>query len=97
MQLIENAVCVVTSSFHGTAFSVNYKKPVYAVVNNKNDDDRISSFLSDVSLDKSIISVGTPLETIPLDMHSESSWNIINQKREYSLSYLENAINANIE
>ena len=97
LQLIENAVCVVTSSFHGTAFSVNYKKPVYAVVNNKNDDDRISSFLSDVSLDKSIISVGTPLETIPLDMHSESSWNIINQKREYSLSYLENAINANIE
>lgn len=97
LQLIENAVCVVTSSFHGTAFSVNYKKPVYAVVNNKNDDDRISSFLSDVSLDKSIISVGTPLETIPLDMHSESSWNILNQKREYSLSYLENAINANIE
>lgn len=97
LQLIENAVCVVTSSFHGTAFSVNYKKPVYAVVNNKNDDDRISSFLSDVSLDKSIIPVGTPLETIPLDIHSESSWNVLNQRRENSLSYLENAINANIE
>ena len=97
LQLIENAVCVVTSSFHGTAFSVNYKKPVYAVVNGKNDDDRISSFLSDVSLDKSIISVGTPLETIPLDMNLEFSWNILNQKRKYSLSYLENAINANIE
>lgn len=96
LQLIENAVCVVTSSFHGTAFSVNYKKPVYAVVNNKNDDDRISSFLSDVSLDKSIIPVGTPLETIPLDMNLEFSWNILNQKRKYSLSYLENAINANI-
>lgn len=97
LQLIENAVCVVTSSFHGTAFSVNYKKPVYAVVNNKNDDDRISSFLSDVSLDKSIIPVGTPLETIPLDIHSESSWNVLNQRRENSLLYLENAINANIE
>ena len=97
MQLIENAVCVVTSSFHGTAFSVNYKKPVYAVVNGKNDDDRISSFLSDVSLDKSIIPVRTPLETIPLDMNLEFSWNILNQKRKYSLSYLENAINANIE
>lgn len=97
LQLIENAVCVVTSSFHGTAFSVNYKKPVYAVVNGKNDDDRISSFLSDVSLDKSIIPVRTPLETIPLDMNLEFSWNILNQKRKYSLSYLENAINANIE
>ena len=96
LQLIENAVCVVTSSFHGTAFSVNYKKPVYAVVNGKNDDDRISSFLSDVSLDKSIIPVRTPLETIPLDMNLEFSWNILNQKRKYSLSYLENAINANI-
>ena len=97
LQLIENAVCVVTSSFHGTAFSVNYKKPVYAVVNGKNDDDRISSFLSDVSLDKSIIPVRTPLETIPLDMNLEFSWNILNQKRKYSLSYLENAINANIK
>ena len=97
LQLIENAVCVVTSSFHGTAFSVNYKKPVYAVVNGKNDDDRISSFLSDVSLDKSIIPVRTPLEIIPLDMNLEFSWNILNQKRKYSLSYLENAINANIE
>lgn len=96
LQLIENAVCVVTSSFHGTAFSVNYKKPVYAVVNNKNDDDRISSFLSDLSLDESIIPMGMALDTIPLDMHSESSWSILNQKREYSLSYLENAINANI-
>ena len=96
MQLIENAVCVVTSSFHGTAFSVNYKKPVYAVVNDKNDDDRISSFLSDVNLDKSIISVGTTLETIPLDMNLEFSWNTLNQRRKYSLSYLENAINANI-
>lgn len=97
LQLIENAVCVVTSSFHGTAFSVNYKKPVYAVVNDKNDDDRISSFLSDLSLDESIIPMGMALDTIPLDMHSESSWNILNQKREYSLLYLENAINANIE
>lgn len=97
LQLIENAVCVVTSSFHGTAFSVNYKKPVYAVVNDKNDDDRISSFLSDLSLDESIIPMGMALDTIPLDMHSESSWSILNQKREYSLSYLENAINANIK
>ena len=97
LQLIENAVCVVTSSFHGTAFSVNYKKPVYAVVNNKNDDDRVSSFLSDLSLDESIIPMGMALDTIPLDMHSESSWSILNQKREYSLSYLENAINANIK
>ena len=97
LQLIENAVCVVTSSFHGTAFSVNYKKPVYAVVNDKNDDDRVSSFLSDLSLDESIIPMGMALDTIPLDMHSESSWSILNQKREYSLSYLENAINANIK
>lgn len=97
LQLIENAVCVVTSSFHGTAFSVNYKKPVYAVVNDKNDDDRISSFLSDLSLDESIIPMGMALDTIPLDMHSESSWSILNQKREYSLSYLEKAINANIK
>ena len=97
LQLIENAVCVVTSSFHGTAFSVNYKKPVYAVVNDKNDDDRVSSFLSDLSLDESIIPMGMALDTIPLDMHSESSWSILNQKREYSLSYLENAINANVK
>ena len=67
------------------------------MVNDKNDDDRVSSFLSDLSLDESIIPMGMALDTIPLDMHSESSWSILNQKREYSLSYLENAINANIK
>ena len=55
INLIRNAEIVITSSFHGTAFSLIYNKPLMSIVRNEdNSDSRISSILSIVDANKSI-------------------------------------------
>lgn len=43
--LFQNASFVITTSFHGTAFSIINQKSFYSLVNPNIDDDRISSLL----------------------------------------------------
>lgn len=54
INLFANADIVVTSSFHGTAFAVNFGIPVISVVPDGNNDDRQSSLLRSLGLDKCI-------------------------------------------
>lgn len=54
--LIKHAKAVVTSSFHGTMFSLIYRKALYAIVPPKcGKDSRISDVLEIIGLEKSII------------------------------------------
>ena len=46
----KHAACVVTTSFHGTAFSLVYERPFYSMKMNMNKDDRILSLLSSLDL-----------------------------------------------
>ena len=56
IQLIKNAEVVITSSFHGTAFSLIYEKPLMAIVkDNDIEDSRISSLLHRLDDEKSIV------------------------------------------
>lgn len=56
IQLIRNAEIVITSSFHGTAFSLIYEKPLMAIVrDNDKEDSRISSLLLRLGDEKSIV------------------------------------------
>lgn len=56
VQLIRNAELVITSSFHGTAFSLIYEKPLIAIVrDNDLEDSRISSLLQRLHAEKSIV------------------------------------------
>ncbi len=51
LSLIRDAELVLTTSFHGAAFSVNFSKPLYAVVENKlAADSRLLSLLESVGL-----------------------------------------------
>ena len=43
--LFANASFVITTSFHGTAFAINYNKPFYTIYNPLIQDDRIYSLL----------------------------------------------------
>lgn len=54
IDLFANADIVVTSSFHGTAFAVNFGIPVISVVPEGNSDDRQSSLLKSLDLDNCI-------------------------------------------
>lgn len=51
LNLVENAGFVVTTSFHGTAFAINFRKPFYSVVHpDTGRDDRMASLLRRVGL-----------------------------------------------
>ena len=59
-----NADIVVTSSFHGTAFAVNFGIPLISIVPDGDGDDRQSSFLRSVGLECCIAIVDTPIDHI---------------------------------
>lgn len=54
--LIANAELVLTTSFHGTAFAINYNKPFYAIVQSREStDSRLISLLDAVGLTERIL------------------------------------------
>lgn len=54
---IRNAACVVTTSFHGTAFSVIFNRPFYTIKLNDGADSRSSSLLNSIGLSDRLISI----------------------------------------
>lgn len=88
---IDNAALVLSSSFHGTAFSMIYNKPFY--VFNGMSDSRISSILKIAGIeDRSIESIDDidriNLEPVNFDIVNQ----IIDKEREKSKAYLINAL-----
>lgn len=56
IKLIKNAELVITTSFHGTAFSLIYDKPLMAIVRpDDKTDSRISSLLKIAQAEKSLV------------------------------------------
>lgn len=56
LYLFKNAEFVITTSFHGTAFSIIFGKPFYSVVKRINSkDDRMPSLLKELNCTSSII------------------------------------------
>lgn len=93
IQLFESASYVVTSSFHGTAFSVNFERPLYSVVDGLNsDDDRQSSFLKNVGLDNCIVPIGQEFEKINPKYNRQEISNNLEQLRNTSIDYLKTSL-----
>lgn len=93
LNLIANAEYVVTSSFHGTAFSVIFEKQFYSVVARGAINTRISSLLNTLGLENRIISI----EDFPLTMESivynelnEEKSQLVNQ----SMNFIYEVINS---
>jgi exopolysaccharide biosynthesis predicted pyruvyltransferase EpsI len=64
IDLFANADVVVTSSFHGTAFAVNFGIPLVSIVPNGNNDDRQSTLLKSVGLDNCIANFDVEIDSI---------------------------------
>ena len=83
--LFSKADFVVTNSFHGTVFAINFSKPFYSVIKkNHSTNSRLTSILKKLNLENRIAPVGSPLPdisnidyTVPLErlakerIHSE--------------------------
>lgn len=92
LYLIKNATIVVTSSFHGTAFSLNFGKPFFALAAS-NEDDRLCSLLksldmTDILIDASCISV----EGVEPFYDIDSEQKKLDYLRNESLEYLKKSL-----
>lgn len=95
LALVRDSEMVLTTSFHGTAFAVNYGKPVFTVVKDRNaSDSRQVSLMQSLGLDRQIITIQDPLPKV-----SQARYDVLCEQkqllqlRESSLDYLKKALN----
>lgn len=96
--LFHNASFVVTNSFHGTAFSVNFKIPFLVPINRdlspeKALSSRITTLLNTLKLENRLIPAGAnlPAEDV-IDLDFSSAERILQQEKQRSIDFLRNAL-----
>ena len=97
VKLIMDAQFVITTSYHGTAFALNFSVPFYSVVNIKAEDDsRIVNLLQMAGAEKRAIPIDSnEFNPEPMDYCIISDK--INELRIQSLNFLNNSINENLQ
>ena len=89
--LFDHAEYVVTNSFHGTAFAVNFNRPFISVIK-RNSPQRAQTLLASVGLPERLLTDIAQVAELP----NEIDWNTANIKletlRKDSTKYLINAI-----
>ena len=88
VSVIRYSQCVITSSFHGTAFALLFKKPLWVFQLNDGHDGRCLDLLQSVGAEKCIVSLDDDLSVMPELDYEMVEHNIVNMKRD-SLQYLE--------
>lgn len=93
IELFEKSSYVVTSSFHGTAFAVNFGIPLYSVVNNiNNTDDRQASLLKKLGIENCLVPIDTPFESICPAYNVELEQKKLDELRSESMRYIRAAL-----
>lgn len=94
VNLFKNASFVISSSFHGAAFSVNFKKDFYSLFPKGVNDERQESLLKLIGAESRFIHVGDPLPN-PSAFRIKN-WKSITEKlnvyRQQSIDYLTSAL-----
>lgn len=87
---------LITDSFHGTAFSINFKVPFITITNSKRGNSRLSSILNVFNLSDRLIEEDTAPIIISEILKSKINWcvvdNILESERAKSLSALSEAL-----
>lgn len=97
ISLIKNAKLILSSSFHGSVFSIIYRKPFYSIrgVNDGKvqEDDRIKTLLEEFKLTDRQVDINS-VNSIedPYTIDYTESEKYINKARKESVDYLLNAI-----
>lgn len=90
--LFANAEFVVTNSFHGTVFSINFSKSFYSVIKSQHStNSRLTSILKKLNLEDRILPVGSPLPQIS-DIDYTISKEKLSEERKHSLEYIKEAL-----
>ena len=92
VKLFAYASVVVTSSFHGTAFAVNFSKRLYSITDS-NNDNRQKSLLNNLGLSNCIIDISESFEKIDYtQQETGQAQNKLALERKKSINYLSRAL-----
>lgn len=89
--LVNNASFVVTNSFHGTAFSVNFQKNFISVYK-KDSPQRAQTLLTNVGLSQYLLKNPKQISCLDLNIDYKEATAILKKLRQDSLNFLINAI-----
>ena len=90
--LFANADFVVTNSFHGTVFSINFSKSFYSVIKSQHStNSRLTSILKKLNLENRILPVGSPLPKIS-DVDYTIPSEKLKEERYHSIEYIKKAL-----
>ncbi len=97
INIFSKASYVVTSSFHGTVFSLNFDVPLYSIVpqNFRNQDSRQIDVLETLEANEYIVPIGTDFSDLKLNFSEEYIKNIHNrliQERSKSILWLKTVL-----
>lgn len=93
--LIKNAGFVITNSFHGTVFSILFKKKFFSIMPEKaNNNSRVEDFLKLLKLEDRLFYDSVSIDSIDykIPINYESVEQTINYHKEKSIEYLITAI-----
>ena len=87
--LFSHASLVITTSFHGTAFAINFNKAFYSIINDVNDgDDRMRSLIMQCGLESRMIVKNGVIPAITIDVDFVDANNRLSVLRRESTEYL---------
>lgn len=92
IDLFANADLVITSSFHGTAFALNFGRPLVSVVPDDDGDDRQSSLLRSVGVEESIVKIGKELSTIKPHYDTKKVSEALSSMRDDNLNWIKDKL-----
>lgn len=94
LALVRDAEMVLTTSFHGTAFAVNYGKPVFTVVQDRSaSDSRQISLMHNLGLERQVLSINDRFPVASMASYDIDKEQVLLDKlRVDSKRYLETAL-----
>ncbi len=89
---IRDAAMVVTDSFHGSVFAIQFHRPFYSIVNQKRGADRFTSLLSKLGLLDKLVNETADVS----DMSNDIDWDMVESwlslERTESVKFLKNVL-----
>lgn len=92
IDIFTNADLVITSSFHGTAFALNFGIPLISIIPDNNDDDRQLTLLNSLDCNQCAIKIGTNLSKIDPIYDVTSEQLLLSKIRNNSIHWIKNNI-----
>ena len=92
LDCFSHAKCILTTTFHGTAFAINFGVPFYSLMEHDSKDTRISDLLELLGLKTRLLDFGQGARVPNVSFLGESYKEKLKTEREHSIEYLSNAL-----